>query len=233
MLVSSEVVLSLDPAIHAYVAAACGHLDRVIAGTPLTEPVVRDYDPVAHTLDRLIETLAGLALGSVVGEVVSGLRRGIDVATFSRVERTMLRVLADVRPRAAAPVYGLDHTPVRTLVFELQHRLRRRLALASGDARALVALIASAVIDAAPEQASAVVQVLARASADSIIAERYRARLEAGWRCATAIIEGKPDAIGDDRMWRLWMARVGGVHELAAPLSPVDLAAEGYVMRIG
>ena len=233
LVVNSDVVLSLDPAIHAYVVAMCGHLDRVVVGTPLTEPVVRDYDPVAYTVDRLIETLAGLALGSVVSGVVNGLRRGIDAAAFRRVERTMLRALADFRPRAVAPVYGLDHTPVRTLVFELQHRLRRRIALAHGDARALVASIAKVVTDAAPEQVPVVIHVLAQASADSIVAERYQARLEAGWRRASAIIEGKPDAIGDDGMWRLWAARVAGVHEVAETLSPVELAAEGYVMRIG
>src|SRR5688500_11472940 len=86
-------VTSPDRAIDVYLSAISERFDRAVADLDLAEPTARNLDLAGRTIDRLIETLAGLAIGSVVGAVIAGVRRSFGAEVRARVEGAAARAI--------------------------------------------------------------------------------------------------------------------------------------------
>lgn len=221
-------VTSPDRAIDLYLAAIFERFDRAVANLYVAEPSARDLDLAGRTIDRLIETLAGLAIGSVVGAVIAGVRRSFGADVRARVERAAARTIGSIGSPAIPPLHGLDAAPVRSLAIEVVERLRRRNALVVRDARVLVVAIAG-VIDA--DERRAFDRMLGVIADDATIAERYAARVTAGWEAATAIIEARV-VEASASLWGQWAARLAARKTVSAPTQE-QLVAAGFMMRIG
>jgi len=94
--------LSIDHAIDRYLISTTGRLDRVVAELVLAEPTTCEIDLAGRTLDRLVETVAGLAIGSLVGAVLAGIRRGFGAEVRARVERAVARTIGRSRRRRSS-----------------------------------------------------------------------------------------------------------------------------------
>ena len=218
--------LAPDRSIDHYLSTTATRIDRAVGDLILAEPTARDLDLAGRTLDRLIETLAGLAIGSVVGAVLAGVRRSFGAEVRGRVERAAARAIGTIGSPAIAPLHGIDAAPVRSLAIEVQQRLRRRNSIAVRDARVLVDAVAGAV-----DERRAFDRMLGLIADDATIAERYAAQVAAGWECATGVIEGRV-VEASAAVWGQWAARLAGRRAAHEP-THVQLAAEGFVMRIG
>lgn len=211
-----------------YLMATAGRLDRAVADLFLTEPVTCDVDLAARTIDRLIETLAGLAIGSVVGAVLAGVRRSFGAEVIARVERAAARAIGAIGSPEISPLHGLDAAPVRSLAIETQQRLRRRNALSARDTRAMVGAIAGAFEASERRVFDHMLGVIA---GDSTVGDRYTELVASGWVAATAVIEGRV-VEASAAVWSQWAARIAGRRAAPEPTQQ-QLAAAGFVMRIG
>lgn len=213
-------------AIDHYLSATSARIDRAVADLVLAEPTAPDLDLAARTIDRLIETLAGLAIGSVVGAVLAGVRRSFGPDVRKQVERVAARAINSIGSPEISPLHGLDAAPVRSLAIEVQQRLRRRNALTVRDTRVLLVAISAAI-----HEGHVFDRILGVIAEDATIAERYAALVAAGWECATAVIEARV-VEASAAVWGLWAARIGGRPPTQEPTQE-QLAAAGFVMRIG
>jgi hypothetical protein len=212
------------------VSATFARLDANLVALRLGEPRARDTDLAALTIDRLIETLTGLAIGNVIGAVRAGVRRGFGGALRATIEQVMRNATATLEPAAAAPLYAMDDAPVRSLGAELVERLRGRIALAQRDAGAVLEAITAAIESADPSELGPFGRILGLLAEDEVIAERYARQVIAGWACACAVIEQRP-AITTEPVWQQWARKISGVREIVTP-TRTQLAASGFVMRI-
>jgi hypothetical protein len=219
-------------AIDRYLAGACAGLDRVLAGVTLLEPPRRDPVVAARMVARLVETLAGLALGGLVGPVLAAIRRGFGAAIVAEVEAALRDRLGAIVPPAPA-MFGLDDGPVRSVAVEARQTLRRRMAHARAGARALLGEVAGTIAPHGAGELRVAARTIALVADEPLVAERYAVQVAEGWACALAAIRGEPAKPSDEPLWRHWQRRVRGLAEAAAPLTRADLAAQGYVMQIG
>ena len=211
-----------------YLSATSSHLDRAVTDLVLIEPVTCDVDLAARTIDRLIETLAGLAIGSVVGAVLAGVRRSFGAAVIARVERAAARSIGAIGSPEVSPLHGLDAAPVRSLALETQQRLRRRNAFSARDVRVMIEAIACVLDDAERRVLDHMLSVIAD---DPTLSERYTELVASGWVAATAVIEGRI-VEASAAVWSQWAARIAGRRPVPAPTQQ-QLAAAGFVMQIG
>jgi hypothetical protein len=213
---------STERAIAAYLEA----IERSLAGAlrtavdTLAEPRVTDPDRALHRLGCLVESLAGFALGSIAGELITGLRRwfGDDVAAA-----VAARVRTSWPTAARAPVasgetrYLADaQAQARPLVDELASRLHVRFCRASIDLRALVATIEDVVAERAPDRPRSLAIMLDQLARDEARASRLAAELAFGWRVFVAAVTGKPFPATTDlcarsqALWLAWQHQLGG-----------------------
>jgi hypothetical protein len=216
---------SIEVALDHYLVQTTGRFDRAAASLVLAEPVTRDVDLAGRTLDRLLETLAGLAIGSLAGAVIAGVRRGFGRDARARVDAAIARTIGGIAP-PAVQLHALDDAPVRSLAAELQQRLRRRILFAARDARVMLVATAEAV-----GEPHALRRVLALLADDVVIAERFGGLVTAGWQCATAVIEGRAQE-ATAAVWRQWAQRISNVREQVPP-TRMELAAAGFIAQIG
>lgn len=217
--------ISIEIDLDHYLVQTAGRFDHTAASLLLAEPVTRDVDLAGRTLDRLLETLAGLAIGSLLGAVIAGVRRGFGHEARSRVDVAVTRTIGRIAP-PAVQLHALDDAPVRSLATELQQRLRRRILFAARDARVMLVAIAEAV-----GEPHAMRRILAILADDVLIAERFGGLVTAGWQCATAVIEGRAQE-ATAAVWRQWAQRISNVRELVPP-TRMELAAAGFIAQIG
>ena len=213
-------------AIDHYLSATSARIDRAVAELVLAEPTARDLDLAARTIDRLIETLAGLAIGSVVGAVLAGVRRSFGAEVRAKVERAAARAINTIGSPEISPLHGIDAAPVRSLAIEVQQRLRRRNALTVHDTRVLLLAIGAAI-----DERHVFDRVLGVIADDPTIAEGYAAQVAAGWVAAGAVIESRV-VEASAAVWAQWAERLVGRRAAAEPTQN-ELAAAGFVMRIG
>jgi hypothetical protein len=213
-------------AIDLYLSATTSRIDRAVADLVLAEPTARDLDLAARTIDRLIETLAGLAIGSVVGAALAGVRRSFGAEVRGKVDRAAARAINSIGSPEISPLHGIDAAPVRSLAIEVQQRLRRRNAFTVRDTRVLLLAIGAAI-----DERPVFDRVLGVIADDPTIAERYAVLVAAGWQCATAVIEGRV-VEASAAVWGQWAARIGGRAPAKEPTQE-QLVAAGFVMRIG
>jgi len=217
--------LSIDAALDHYLTQTTARFDRAVASLSLPEPTTRDLDLAGRTLDRLLETLAGLAIGSLAGAVIAGVRRGFGSDVRARVDLAVARTIGTITP-PALQLHALDDAPVRSLAIELQQRVRRRILFAARDARVMVAATCAAV-----DEPHAMRRLLVLLADDVVIAERFGRLVLAGWACATAVIEGRAQE-ATAAVWRQWAQRINNVRELVPP-TRTELAAAGFIVQIG
>jgi hypothetical protein len=200
-----------------YVIATLGGLDRAVAEAVLAEAKVRDEARAAHVIACALETLAGLAIGSVAGAVADAVRRTFGVTPV---------VTASSAPPQRAP-YWLEEERTTANVAGLKHGLRRRIALGHRDAIAMIAQIEEQVTTGERAAFARMLGLLARAE---LVAERFAPQVHAGWRCVVAAIDGRTiPAI--DPLWQRWAQRLRGDRPAVTPTS-ADLAAAGVIMQI-
>lgn len=195
----------LAPApIDLYVSSTLLRLDRAVADLTLSEPTIHEPASAARVLECLLETLAGLAIGSAVGAVIAGVRRTFGVEITTRT---------DLRPPARDVRYLDEPGPLRSVTGALKLRLRQRIALGARDVAVLTAGI-EAQIAAADRRAFA--RMLSVLAGDELVAERYAHQVRAGWRCAHAAIDGRT-VPAVTAMWQHWARRFAGERRVVVP----------------
>lgn len=196
-----------SPADH-YLSATTASLDRAVADLVLSEPTVRDPAHATRVIERLLETLAGLAIGSLVGAVIAGVARTLGVDVAPAVDRALA-------PTARAPAPRLDdEAPPRSLGGELKHQLRRRIAI---DARETGVVLGRIDRMIAPGDRATFGRMVGLLANDDLVAERFAHQLRAGWRCAVAVIEGRT-VPAMTPIWQQWAARLAGARPVITPV---------------
>lgn len=218
-------------AAHAYLASAHSRIDRVIGAASLAEPRFADLDRAARLVTPLVETLAALAMGTIVGGVARAVRRALGDEVTARVATMLARHVATYAPRPVSVLAILDESPARSFSGELARRLRQRIASIAPDTRALLLSIADIVAAGTPEDVHAFERVLAASATDSLLDDKYARDLARGWAAWIAVAGGPPVA-EPTPLWRLWMQRARGEREVLTP-SPVEIVAAGFIARIG
>lgn len=199
----------------------------LVAIEPLAEPIGVDPARALATLDRMIETLIGCAIGHALAPIIAVGRRSARTAgrAFDPVA-----VLSRVVAAAGTGIPAETHAPViadpqrRPLVDELGARLHARMLAAAGA----LAAGAHALVTAAPELGRAAVRAaVERAIGDDLCALRFADRIVTGWAALVAVLAGgEPPA---DRLWQPWVRRVRGERVVAPVASPSP--AEG-ILRV-
>lgn len=216
--------------ISAYLASAISRIDRVIGHTALVEPN-GDLDRAARAMSPLVETLAGLAIGTIVGGVARAVRRSHGPQVTATIAAMLATQVATYRPRPIPALAILDESPSRSFREELAKRLRARIVMVAGDARGLLMSIAQIVVTSGPDQALDFEHVLATCTADQLIDEKYARDLQRGWDAWTAVVSSVA-ACDQTPLWRLWSQRVRGERDVLTP-STAEVVAAGFIARVG
>jgi hypothetical protein len=227
---SSVTSTSTAAAISAYLASAISRIDRVIGSAPLVEPK-GDLDRAARSMSPLVETLAGLAIGTIVGGVAQAVRRSHGPQVTAKIAAMLATQVASYEPRPIPALAILDESPSRSFREELAKRLRARIAMLAGDTRAMLMSIAQIVVTSGPDEAIDFERVLARCAADSMIDDKYARDLQRGWDAWTTVV-GSTTAREQTPLWRLWSQRVRGERHVLTP-SAAEVVAAGFIARIG
>ncbi|MBA3462921.1 MAG: hypothetical protein H0T46_23395 [Deltaproteobacteria bacterium] len=184
--------------VDAYVVATLASLDHSIAELALPEARVKDRHRASQVIERLLETLVGLAIGSSVGAVIAGVRRTMGEEVGARIP-----LVAQI-PRANR--WFDDEGPARTPAAELKLRLRGRVARCGRDVHAMIAAVEREV---RADDRAAFARILGLLAGDQLTAERYARQVRAGWRCAAATIEERP-VPAVEPLWQHWAVRISG-----------------------
>jgi hypothetical protein len=226
---SSTVTSSSTAAsISAYLASAISRIDRVIGSAPLVEPK-GDPDRAARSMSPLVETLAGIAIGTIVGGVAQAVRRSHGPHVTAKIAAMLATQVATYEPRPIPALAILDESPSRWFREELAKRLRARISMLAGDVRAMLMSIAQIVVTSGPDEAIDFERVLA--NADSLIDEKYARDLQRGWDAWTAVV-ASTTVREQTPLWRLWSQRVRGERHVLTP-SAAEVVAAGFIARIG
>ncbi len=238
-------VRTVAAAIDAYLAAALGQLDRVIAAVALVEPRTTEAEAAARTLGTVVETLTGLALGQVIGAVAAQLRTTLPALT-PVIERAIHQATRALGPSTAPALISVDDEgPARGFAAVLGQRVRRRLLLAPSELRPVLAAIAAAIETHAAGEERALVRVLALLADDPLITERFTATVRTGWTLLPRRRRGHPPPTGAP-VWDAWARRAGAARgprrapagttaERRPDAAPgaAALAARGVIVQIG
>jgi hypothetical protein len=225
-ILSPDVV---DASIERYVAESCRRIDRLLVAAELAEPIVKDADRAVNAIEPLIETLTGLAIGRVIGAVMHGVRRTFEPAVAVRVQVAMHDALRTVAAPELPALFALDNSPCRAFGHEVRQRLRRRIGLATRDARAVIAAMSRAF---APDELAPFTRMLALLAEDPMLGDRFAPQIALAWRCYVAVVEGTACDPGE-AMWARWLRKVRGEAEPVPAPTRTQLAAAGVIARIG
>jgi hypothetical protein len=228
---SSVTSASTIASISAYLSSAISRVDRVIGNAPLIEPKDGDVDRAARTMSPLVETLAGLAIGTIVGGVAHAVRRSHGAHVTAKIAAMLATQVATYEPRPIPALAILDESPSRSFREELAKRLRTRIAMIAADARGMLMSIAQIVVTSGPDQAIDFEHLLAACAADQIIDEKYARDLGRGWDAWTAVVANATPR-EQTPLWRLWSSRVRGERQVLTP-STAEVVAAGFIARIG
>lgn len=218
-------------ALRAYLASALSRIDRAIGIADLAEPKRPDMDRAARLLVPLAETLAGLAIGTIVGGVAHASRRALGGEVTAAISALLARHAATYEPRPIPAMSVFDDTPSRSFREELAKRLRMRIAMLSGDARSMLMSIGDIVAESGSIETHAFERVLATCATESMLDDKFVRDLQRGWTAWTAVI-ANADLEGPTALWRLWTQRVRGEREVLTP-STAEVVAAGFIARIG
>jgi hypothetical protein len=230
VLVPQPSAEALDASIDRYLASASAGLDRVVARAAQVEPRVKDIDKAAKLIDRLIETIVGLALGRIVGAVATDVAASFDRRVVVAVERALAEAARTLVPPPPPPMISLDGV-ARDFGGELRATVRRRLSLAPNELRAVMDAIVAAVRAHAPDELHVLVRMLELLVDDPLPADRFAKAVAEGWRCFCLLVANKPVET-TMAPWDRWVARIQGVQPVVTP-AQAELVAAGFINRIG
>ncbi len=217
-------------AIRAYLTSALSRIDKAIGTAAFVDPR-GDLDRGARAMSPLVETLAALAMGTIVGGVAHAVRRSLGAEVTAKIAAMLAKQVATYEPRPIPALALFDESPSRSFGEELAKRLRSRIAMVIGDAHAMLMSIADLVAQSGPIETHAFERVIAACTADSILDDKYARDLQRGWAAWTAVVTNgaldQPTAL-----WRLWMRRVRGEREMLTP-STAEVVAAGFIAQIG
>ncbi|MFN0247253.1 MAG: hypothetical protein ACKV2T_10230 [Kofleriaceae bacterium] len=217
-------------AIRRYLASAISRIDRVIGAAALVHPK-GDFDRAARAMSPLVETLAGLAIGTIVGGVAQAVRRSHGPQVTAKIAAMLAAQVASYEPHPIPAIAILDESPARSFRDELAKRLRARIAMLAGDARGMLVSIAQIVVASGPDRALDFERVLGTCAVDSILDEKYARDLQRGWDAWDAVV-GNTTAREQTPLWRLWSQRVRGERHVLTP-SAAEVVVAGFIARIG
>lgn len=236
-------------AIDRHVAATSAALSQQLAATlpALAEPRAADPTHALRLLGYLVETLLGVATGSVVGQVVSSVLRGLGSDVGFALELRLREALRRIGPRSDARVDVADlararspfviDAATRPLVDELGACLYPRLARAGHDHGTVLTRLSTAVPAARMATFLSTLELVER---DRLLSSLWSEHLQIAWRFYTAAVSGASEpALPSDlatsaasETWRAWLRRV---RPDLPPVPPVASAvADGeYIMAVG
>ncbi len=183
--------------------------ERVLAEQvpALREPVAARPERALKIVGLVVETIAGLAVGVVAGEVERATRLWFGANAAAEI---LDRFTAPLGSRIDQPPRFLADADARPLVDELGARLRPRMRHTAADIARIVARM--------PAEYDA---MCAQLRETSLLDERLRDELATGWACACAAIEGPPlPAIQSARsraLWQKWSRLAGLERRVSEP----------------
>jgi hypothetical protein len=178
-------------------------LARVIRD--LQNPRTIDSDRIDKLIGSVVEAAVGFAIGLAAGEVATAIDVWFGRETANEVRTAIQR--GPATPGQPVPVFTS-----RTVIADLEARLRFRLRIATGQLRTL---IEHALRVVPPGRERALVAALAMARQTSLLGERLGSAINHGWQFACAAIDGTQPPVLDRRspsyaLWEHW-SRLAGV----------------------
>lgn len=203
------------------------HVDAIAATFEATLPRAleglrdpRAFDParVDKLLGTVVETVVGFAVGLAAGELANA----IDV-WFGRETSRAVRTAIQSAPIKTAP--PMPPFAAKTVIADLEERLRFRLWIATGELRKWLELALRVI---PPGRERALIAALGMARQTSLLGERVSTAIAHGWQFACAAIDGTPPPVLDraspsHALWERW-SRLAGVAE--------EPAFESYVIAM-
>jgi len=173
----------------------------------LSEPRAFDSDRIDKLITRVVETAVGFAVGLAAGDLVRAIDRTLGSEVAARVHARIHH--APARASHAAPAFT-----AKTVVADLEVRLRYRLRIATGELRSLFEY---ALAEVPADRARTLAVALVLAHQGSLLGERLGTAIVQGWRFACAAIDGtEPPALErgspSQALWQRW-SRLAGVTE--------------------
>ena len=197
----------------------------------LVEPRLGDLQKAIRILDRLVETIAGFAIGTIAGEVFGGVRTWFGEETLLELRRQLGSAWpASCAQSGALETPYLEDAAERPFVDELARKLHVRFCRMSEDVQALLAAVDS-LCESRRHRVGVMFDLLAK---EENVEKRVQAELMFGWSMCIAAVTGHPLPTRQERTARsqaLWLA---WEHQLCG--TPVLTRAEpeqaGYIMLV-
>jgi hypothetical protein len=189
---------------------------------PLGEPKARAPERALRLVEPLVETIAGIAIGTIVNGLAGAARR----AYGEGAARDVLVALKPlVAAAGAAPAHGryLRDAAARPLIDDFAARLHAtftRIPLA-----AIVAAARAAAVRHAIDRAPAFSIALDAVGRDDRLAHRLGDEIARGWAAYRAVIAGEPAST----MSPLWIAWCRALRGEAEPGAAPD---HEYILRV-
>lgn len=221
---------ALAASIDRYLTSASASLDRVVARAAQSERRVKDVDKAAKLIDRLVETIVGLALGRMIAAVTTGVAASFDRRVVTAVERVLAETARTLGPPPPPAMISLEGV-ARDFGSELRDEVRRRLALAPRELRPVMGAIVAAVRAHAPDELFALQRLIDLLVDDPLPADRFAKAVAEGWRCFSLLVANKPVET-TMAPWDRWVARIQGAQPVVTP-AQAELVAAGFINRIG
>jgi hypothetical protein len=196
---------------------------------PLAEPIGVDPGRALVTVDRMVATLVGYAIGHALAPVIAAARRsarlgGRTLDSMKVVSRAIASAGTDVESPIATHDPVIGDAQRRPLVDELGARLHARmLATAGGLASAAHALVMAV----RESERASVIAALQRTTGDDLCALRFADQIVTGWATLVAVLDGGNAPA--DRLWQPWARRVRG-ERIVAPV-PAAAPSDG-ILRV-
>ncbi|MDB4958993.1 MAG: hypothetical protein JWO36_6562 [Myxococcales bacterium] len=229
---------SPKPLSSAYVDAVSTTFERALADAirSLREPRVADVSRALKLLDGLVETLTGLAVGSVAGKLLDGARAWFGAEISRRIAIDLARTSFNARPTPsviAVPVRYLPAGDDRVLVDELGTRLHLRLSRARAELHQIIALATAKIEALAPDRTHAIDVMIDLPRREAGLGERLADEIRAGWARYIAMLTGMSQPAAETarsaELWRQWVERASGKRPALTRSVP---ESAGYIMLV-
>lgn len=226
-------------AIDRYLAETFHSLERALVTTlpELVEPRVDDPLRALRRLGLLIETLAGFALGSILGAVRRELPESARRAITGQLIALAHPAPPTLTPILDEPVPFLADATSRPLLDALGAHVHTRLCRSMRDARTALTSIERTLAPLAPDALHAALDRLAGTDHTAVA---FADHLALGWQHYAATLGAARDPdLPDEPRWNttrgLWRAFRRRIDRPTAPLEPTheQVREAGYMMRIG
>jgi hypothetical protein len=237
MLATAALAADISPD-QSFVTVASTLLARALrqATADLIEPRVSEPRRALEVLGRVAETLTGFSYGTIVGELVRGVRRWFGEEIATDVQRTITTACAESVAASGLPYLADAHE--RPLINELASVLHLRFCVMSRDVQALVAAIVAIVDRRAPHKRGLVAVMLDLLCKDDTLEQRIAVELAFGWQVFVATVTAKPTPSTDARtarsraLWQAWHEQQAQRTGTLALRERSESQQAGYIMLV-